>query len=80
MQRRQQSWEGKLVRIIRITTTTLRMEKKEEGKGKGGTCLFVALLLPFRNQVGVCIAVLQEPVVEGLADGFFLVVEVVDVF
>jgi hypothetical protein len=41
--------------------------------------LLVALLLPFRDQIRVRIAVLQQPVVQLLADGFFLVVEVVDV-
>lgn len=41
--------------------------------------LLVAGLLPLGDEVGVAVAVLQEPVVELFADGFFGVVEVVDV-
>jgi hypothetical protein len=41
--------------------------------------LFVALLLPLCDQVLVGIVVLQQPLVQLFRDGFFLVVEVVDV-
>lgn len=43
----------------------------------GKTYLLVALLLPLGDQHGVRIAVLEEPVVELLADGLLLVVELV---
>ena len=45
----------------------------------GGTHLFVALFLPLRDQHGIRVAVLQQPVVELLADRLLLVVELVDV-
>ena len=45
----------------------------------GLTYLLIPLLLPFRDQVPIRVPVLQQPVVEGLADGFLFVVEVVDV-
>jgi hypothetical protein len=41
--------------------------------------LLVALLLPLCNQHGIRVAVLQQPVVELLADGLLLIVHVVDV-
>jgi hypothetical protein len=41
--------------------------------------LLVALFLPLGDQRGVCVVVLQQPLVEGFGDGGFLVVEVVDV-
>lgn len=43
------------------------------------TKFLVALFLPFRDEQSVCIVVFQKPVVELLADGFFLIVELVDV-
>lgn len=43
------------------------------------TYLLVALLLPLGDQHGIRIAVLEQIVVELLADGLLLVVEVVDV-
>ena len=42
--------------------------------------LFVALLLPLCDQVLVGIVVLQQPLIQLFRDGFFFVVEVVDVF
>ena len=44
-----------------------------------GTHLFVALLLPFCDQHRVGVVVLEQPVVQLLANGFFLVVQIVDV-
>ena len=41
--------------------------------------LLVALLLPLGDEIAVRVSVLQQPVVERLGDGLFLVVEVVDV-
>lgn len=41
--------------------------------------LFITLLFPLRNQIGIRIFVLQEPVIQLLGDGFFFVVEVVNV-
>ena len=43
------------------------------------TYLLIPLLLPLSNQHPIGIVVLQQPVVEGFGDGFFFVVEVVDV-
>ena len=42
--------------------------------------LFVALLLPLCDQVLVGVVVFQQPLVQLFRNGFFLVVEVVDVF
>lgn len=39
--------------------------------------LFVALLLPLRNQLGVCVTVLQQPLVKLPTDGLLLVVHFV---
>lgn len=41
--------------------------------------LLVALFLPLRNQVRIGVVILKEPIVKRLADGFLLVVQVVDV-
>lgn len=41
------------------------------------TNLFVALLLPLCDQHGIRVAILQQPVVKLLADGFFLVVQII---
>jgi hypothetical protein len=41
--------------------------------------LLITLLLPLGDQISIGIPVLQQPVVELFADGFFLVVQVVDV-
>lgn len=38
------------------------------------------MFFPFGDEVAVGVAVFEEPVVEGFGDGFFFVVEVVDVF
>lgn len=43
------------------------------------TKFLVPLLLPLGDQVGVGVAVLEEPIVELFADGLALVVQVVDV-
>ena len=43
------------------------------------THLLIALLLPFRDQVRISVVVLEQPIVELLADGFLLVVQVVDI-
>ena len=43
------------------------------------THLLVPLLLPLRNQIAVRIAVLQQPVIQLLADGFLLIVEIIDI-
>lgn len=43
------------------------------------THLLVALLLPLGDQHRVGVVVLEQPVVQRLADGFFLVVQIVDV-
>jgi hypothetical protein len=45
----------------------------------GAAQLLVALLLPLGDQHGVCVAVLQQVVVQLLADGLLLVVHFVDV-
>lgn len=39
----------------------------------------VALLLPLRDQVGIGVAVLQQPIVKLLRYGFLLVIEVIDI-
>jgi hypothetical protein len=39
--------------------------------------LFIALLLPLGDQHRIGVVVLEQPVVQRLADGFFLVVQVV---
>jgi hypothetical protein len=41
--------------------------------------LLVALFLPFGDEIGVSIAILEQPVVERFTDGLFLVVEIVDI-
>lgn len=41
--------------------------------------LFIALLLPFRNQIAVGVAILEKPIIELLGDGFLLVIEIIDV-
>jgi hypothetical protein len=43
------------------------------------THLLIALLLPLGDQVCIGVVVLQQPVIQLLADRFFLVVEIVDV-
>ena len=43
------------------------------------THLLIALLLPLRDQHRVGVVVLEQPVVQLLADGFLLVVQIVDV-
>jgi hypothetical protein len=43
------------------------------------THLLIALLLPLGDQHRIGVVVLEQPVVQRLADGFFLVVQVVDV-
>jgi len=43
------------------------------------TQLLISLFLPFRDQICIGVAVLEEPVVECFRDGFFVIVEVVDV-
>jgi hypothetical protein len=43
------------------------------------THLLIPLLLPLGDQVCIGIVVFQQPVVELLADRFFLIVEIVDV-
>ena len=40
----------------------------------GAAELLVTGLLPFRNEIGVGVTILQEPVVQLLADGLFRVV------
>ena len=69
MQRRQHSYVPSSARELLCRR---RRQKKT-------TDLLVALLLPLGDQIRVRVAVLQQPVVELLADGFLLVVEVVDV-
>jgi hypothetical protein len=61
-----------------LEESSQRLEGRESCEDVG--YLFVALLLPLRDQVLVGIIVLQQPLVKLLGDGFFLVVEVVDVF
>jgi hypothetical protein len=41
--------------------------------------LLIALLLPLGDKVAIGVVVLQQPVVELLRDGFFLIVKVVDI-
>lgn len=43
------------------------------------THLLISLLLPLRDQHRVGVVVLEQPVVQLLADGFLLVVQIVDV-
>lgn len=43
------------------------------------THLLVSLLLPLGDEDRVCVAVLEQPVVQWFADGLFLVVELVDI-
>ena len=43
------------------------------------TDLFITLLLPFRNKHRIRIPVLEQPLVQLLADGLLLVVQLVDV-
>lgn len=43
------------------------------------TYLLIPLLLPLRDEHGIGVAVLEQPVVQGLRDGLLLVVELVDV-
>lgn len=45
----------------------------------GRTYLLVSLLLPLGNEHGIGVAVLEQPVVQLLANGLFLVVQLVDV-
>lgn len=60
---------------LRTTSAT----KPQEMNTKRATHLLIALLLPLRDQIRIRVAIFQQPVVESLADGFFLVVEVVDI-
>lgn len=41
------------------------------------TNLLVTLFLPFRDQHGICVVILQEPVVEAFTDSLLLVVKLV---
>lgn len=38
------------------------------------TYFFISLLLPFGNQIPVCISILKEPLIELLGYGFFVVI------
>ena len=57
----------------RVEIRLLRLNTAQAAK------LLVALLLPLGDQVPICVAVLQQPVVELLGYRFFLVVQIVDV-
>lgn len=50
-----------------------------QGPKEQVTYLLIALLLPLRDEVGISVIILQKPFVQFLADGFLLVVEVVDI-
>ena len=64
---------------------TAELEESSQRVKRRGVCaevayLFVALLFPLCDQVLVGVVVLQQPLVQLFRNGFFLVVEVVDVF
>lgn len=62
------------------TTDTRRSEVGLLGLNTAGAAkLLITLLFPLGNQHSICVSILEEIVVELLADGFLLIVQVVDV-
>lgn len=56
-----------------VEVRLLRLNATEAAK------LLITLLLPFGDQIRICVAVLEKPIVKLLADGFLFIVEIVDV-